>query len=272
MSGAPVLISLVDGGYAAVGLIRWNPEREDGIAQGNTVFASPMREFLALWPDPLDSYFQREQPARRGFCLCHSDEDKDMALWICEQLEKSGLEILARGKYVVPGKNYISEINSAHGRFPDTIIIVSQYTESQKSLSHTHEIDKLKEWIKGQGLQVIPVRLDDSEIPDFLYGIEPIDLIDCPSGEDAAQRLVNGLIPPPSLAPRSFPAHLYISSSPNPVSRSRLPEVNLPTVQPARIDTTRGVPEDEDEIHHGGRGQPGGSSLDAGEESTGVDP
>ncbi|GLI03932.1 TIR domain-containing protein [Phytohabitans aurantiacus] len=228
-SGAPVLIN--DGpDMAALGLIRWNPERHDipQFAVGGTVYASPSSAIMERYPR-LNCYAAgppTDKQNSHGYCICHSKADEDVADWLGEFLESKGIDVLVRHEYVM-GTNFMRAIAEAHRTHPNIIVLLSQDTFQCDSPSHRAELRRLQEGYVGG--ELIPVRLEHVEMPTFLSHIEPTDLYGRESEQQVEALLLARLDPekaPPRL-PARFPTERFIKPRQQSVSRNRLPKVSL---------------------------------------------
>ncbi|RLP93474.1 trypsin-like peptidase domain-containing protein [Micromonospora sp. CV4] len=231
-SGAPVLINGID--RAAVGLIRWNPERLEApdFAIGGTIYATPISAVLSqsTYLQSLDQgqlEITIDGEPEDGYCISHSNADLDVARWIGTVLRREGIGARVRGEYVVPGTNYLPSLRDAHQKYPNVLLILSPSTLKCDSPSHQTEID----WMANGEIagEIIPVRVDPGKIPNFIYDIEPIDLRGCGTEDEVSEALIEGLAAAtrrPKLPAPRFPERL-IHKKPTTLSRSRLPQVTL---------------------------------------------
>ncbi|MGC5661672.1 TIR domain-containing protein [Micromonospora sp. WMMD723] len=228
-SGAPVLVGGNE--LAATGLIRWNPQQPEApdLAIGGTVYATPISAILkeSGYLQSIGELVIVAKEPEHGYCISHSNADLEIARWIGDVLRQEGLGVRVRGEYVRPGMNYIPLLREAHEKYSDMIVLLSTSTFKCDSPSHKTELELISSGeIPGD---VIPVRIDTSRIPDFIYHIEPVDLRGHSSEDEIKEALLEGLAARRHLKPSapSFPADRLISKKPTALSRSRLPRVTL---------------------------------------------
>lgn len=228
-SGAPVLVEREDGTHAAVGLVRWNPQRPDApsLAQGQTAFASPLHALLERCPDlHCDLATDAKPAASKGFCICYSKYDEDIALWIVHILRRHGYEVMARYDYLPKGENFAKAITAAHAKYPDILILVTNATMSgspHESPAHIYELHQLSDGYAA-GL-LVPIRVEPVALPDFLRTRDPIDLFDADTEAAATDLILTGL--DPTLLPSpAFPSDRFLPTDQS-LSRNRLPRATV---------------------------------------------
>lgn len=128
--------------------------------------------------------------ARRVF-IVYSHKDMEAASKISKILKSSGFEPWLDVEQLLPGQMWKSEIDRAIGESGATIVILSE--NLQKSEFARQEMAMVVKRLNSgdvKAIPVIPVRIDNSTLPEELTGIHWVDL----NAPDAEERLLRGLV------------------------------------------------------------------------------
>ncbi len=146
---------------------------------------------------------------RWDFFLSYAAEDRLWAEWLAWQLESAHYRVLIRAWDFVPGSNWSLHIQQGVVGAERTIVVLSA--------AYLRSLDDTPEWQaafaadpSGAGRRLLPVRVEDCELPGLLKQLAPIDLFDQPadSARDTLIALVRHAIDgraKPNIEP-AFPA------------------------------------------------------------------
>lgn len=112
--------------------------------------------------------------------LCHASEDKQQALSIYERLQTAGFNPWLDKKDLLPGQEWQREISRAIKNSRIVIIFFSRHSVYKRGYVQREmklALDTLDEIPKNQ-IFVIPVRLDECDIPEDFLHIHYIDLFE----------------------------------------------------------------------------------------------
>jgi len=130
-----------------------------------------------------------ESQRQSGFdvFLSYSRRDEARVAAVQEALEREGLRVWRDKPEIQAGESFISEIEAGLSQSRCVVLFVSQ-----DALGSTWV---LREWNVALTLpmRIIPVRLDDSELPLMLRPVEAVDLRDPGLLEAAAKRIADGV-------------------------------------------------------------------------------
>lgn len=152
-----------------------------------------------------------QQP--KNFFISYTAVDRAWAEWIAMQLENAGYTIIIQAWDIVPGTNFIAEMDEASKFAERTILVLSSaYLKSDYAFA---------EWAvafradpKGKQRKVLPVRIERCAIEGLLGPIGYIDLVDHDEPH-ARERLLNGV-----KQGRAKPASVPFPGSPAPSTSS----------------------------------------------------
>ncbi len=146
---------------------------------------------------------------RWDFFLSYAAEDRQWAEWLAWQLESAHYRVLIRAWDFVPGSNWSLHLQQGVVGAERTIVVLSP--------AYLRSLDDTPEWQaafaadpSGAGRRLLPVRVEECELPGLLKQLAPIDLFDHPadSARDTLIALVRHAIDgraKPSIEP-AFPA------------------------------------------------------------------
>jgi TIR domain len=92
--------------------------------------------------------------ARLAF-VSHSTKDREVAEWVCSELEAHGISVWIAPRDVRPGRNYAEEIIHAIEATRLTIVVLSD--NANASVHVQHEVERAV----SKGKPVFPVRVAD---------------------------------------------------------------------------------------------------------------
>ncbi|WP_261574529.1 TIR domain-containing protein [Frankia gtarii] len=128
---------------------------------------------------------------RWNFFLSYAAEDRQWAEWLAWQLESAHYRVLIRAWDFVPGSNWSLHIQQGVVGAERTIVVLSS--------AYLRSLDDTPEWQaafaadpSGAGRRLLPVRVEDCELPGLLKQLTPIDLFDQPV--DAARATLITLV------------------------------------------------------------------------------
>ncbi|WP_239347056.1 KGGVGR-motif variant AAA ATPase [Frankia sp. Cj5] len=135
--------------------------------------------------------FQR-QPFAADFLISYCLVDSAWAEWLTWQLEAAGYRVLISTMDIVPGTNWIEALERAVSSSRRIVAIVSQaFVRSQ--FARVEWQAALRSDPNRATRKIIPVRVEDVPLPDFLSGIFGFDLWGLE--EDSARNvLLNGIV------------------------------------------------------------------------------
>lgn len=115
----------------------------------------------------------RDDPTPRIF-ISYSFTDGDIAERIARGLETYGLKAWYSGGAMEPGDSIVTHIESALAHSDTLLVLLS--SRSVKSRWVRHEIDTgLMAQLGGRDVRVIPVIIDDCEVPEILSSVVHVD-------------------------------------------------------------------------------------------------
>ncbi|MCB0598390.1 MAG: toll/interleukin-1 receptor domain-containing protein [Phaeodactylibacter sp.] len=123
--------------------------------------------------------------------LCHAMEDKQQVLSIYKKLKVSGLNPWLDKKDLLPGQRWDREIRRALKKSRFVIIFFSKYSTSKQGYVQREfklALNTLEEMPEDK-IFIIPVRLDDCQIPETFQHIHYVDLFD-PEGFELVQKVI----------------------------------------------------------------------------------
>ncbi|EIV96192.1 hypothetical protein FraQA3DRAFT_6061 [Frankia sp. QA3] len=128
---------------------------------------------------------------RWDFFLSYAAEDLQWAEWLAWQLESAHYRVLIRAWDFVPGSNWSRHIQQGVVGAERTIVVLSS--------AYLRSVDDAPEWQaafaadpSGAGRRLLPVRVEDCELPGLLKQLTSIDLFDQPV--DAARDTLIALV------------------------------------------------------------------------------
>jgi hypothetical protein len=198
LSGAPIIVQMVNGEEAAIGLIRCSPDSSGtGIADGGTLYGSPVSAVIDICG--LRGCEIVREPFEYGICGSTSMLDVDWAKWIDKELDNAGLHAYLRVRDLRPGDNYVEVIEEYFRDIKVFYVIVSaDYSTGMDDIG-AHE--KRIMLASGKDARRIPVRIDDSKLPEFLQHIVPVELQN--RDEEQAKELLMQSVRPHAAVPSS---------------------------------------------------------------------
>lgn len=110
--------------------------------------------------------------------LIYALEDKDKVEGIYNELKNAGFKPWMASKDIFPGERWKSSIENALEEAEIALAFLSRYSYNKKGFIQKElkmALDLLKERTKGIS-PVIPVRLDESEVPDRLKEFQYVDI------------------------------------------------------------------------------------------------
>jgi len=146
--------------------------------------------------------------------LCHASEDKDKVLDFCNILIKRGYKPWVDKKDLLPGQYWDVEIQKAIKRSNFMIIFLSKYSVSKRGYVQKEfkmGLETLKEVPSGQ-IFIIPVRLDNCEIPYEFKSLHCVDLFR-KDGVEAVIKSLNAGLAQFELKEKNAPVTKSTSSS-----------------------------------------------------------
>jgi hypothetical protein len=131
---------------------------------------------------------------RRDFFISHSSADERWAEWIAVQLERVGYRVELDVWEWMPGSNFIAAMEGALQRAERVIAVysASYFTRPYSSADRQAPVTAA---FREHSAKVIPVQVDDCEIPDLYHNLACINLTGLEEHE-AVERLVAGVAGP----------------------------------------------------------------------------
>lgn len=123
------------------------------------------------------------------FFVSHADADVEWAEWIAYELEAAGYGVVVKAWDFRAGENLLSKIDEALTTCRHTIAIISSSYVSTEIAGRTAA---QYQGLDGKKRALIPVRVDNCEIPPSLGPIIAVDLCDVDE-DDARNRLRTGV-------------------------------------------------------------------------------
>ncbi|MGH3406791.1 MAG: toll/interleukin-1 receptor domain-containing protein [Streptosporangiaceae bacterium] len=124
--------------------------------------------------------------------MSHNHLDKDVATPLAAQLRLSGTDVWLDDWEIRPGDSIVGKVNDALG-LVDTVLLLWS-TNAAASLWVQSEMETAIARRLGDGsVRIIPVRLDDTELPVLLSPLKWVRIDESPSSIGAAVRDIIGL-------------------------------------------------------------------------------
>jgi hypothetical protein len=126
----------------------------------------------------------------RSIFIAYSHKDRVIAKEICELLRSAGFDPWLDEEKLLPGQDRTQEIPRAIAESGGALILLSQNFQSSKSA--VKDLDRVNSIILSRDKNVppiLPVRLDSSEVPPRLSGLQWVDWTDV----NAKTKLLCGL-------------------------------------------------------------------------------
>ncbi len=105
--------------------------------------------------------------------ISHSQKDSDIANFLTETCRDAGISTWDASSQIQYGENFQEKINEAIESCNVFVVLVSQSTQSDSPLREWSAICE-RNWTQPE-VRIIPVRLDESEVPAFLKGLKTLD-------------------------------------------------------------------------------------------------
>lgn len=197
-SGAPIVVETPDGD-AAVGLVRCSISPADAAqgADGGTVFGSPMSRLVERWGNFLRACVLDCVPvpcAEIAVTYRQNELDQAWALWIAKFFDEDlGRCVYIRDWFLRPGFDY-GEVSRVGLQSARTILhVISAHSATSIDPISDLELDLVK---SNESARRVPIRLDSSEVPDYLRSRYPIDLSSCLNDEATAKERLTKVLEP----------------------------------------------------------------------------
>lgn len=122
--------------------------------------------------------------------LSHNHRDKDVATPLAAQLRLVGVDVWLDDWKISPGDSIVGKVGEALGMVDTVLLLWSENAASSRWVNTEMEA-ALTRQLSGGSLRIIPVRLDDTELPQLL---RPLKYIKAERGYiDHVSREVMGL-------------------------------------------------------------------------------
>lgn len=142
-------------------------------------------------------------PRAKTVAVLYARADANWALWMADQLEQAGFEVLVEAWGVATGGNRVLYQDGQLGA-DRVLLLMSKHTLAEPRLlgawSAAYDLDPT-----GASAQLVPVRLDDAPPPRLLGPRVPIDLRPHLKDAEAAAAALVGALTPRRRAPAPFP-------------------------------------------------------------------
>jgi len=157
-------ITIVDG----IVLIRW----ATSLLMRDAVAGRGRGELLAR---PIGRDSVESSHGDRGIFLSHDNADSDVAARIAMALQAFGFSVFYSDWSILPGESIVERIHGELGRMHTLVVLLSK--QSVQSQWVQHELDVvLMDALAGYQVRVLPVLLEDCQIPTGLRHIKYVDL------------------------------------------------------------------------------------------------
>jgi hypothetical protein len=110
--------------------------------------------------------------------LSYAREDEDKALNLCKKLEESGFTTWLDIVNLEPGDNWVESIRSAIHQSDFFVPLISRNTKDKRGYLQKElklALDLLEERKKA-GIKIVPVRLEESDVPEPLAQFHWLDI------------------------------------------------------------------------------------------------
>jgi len=112
-------------------------------------------------------------PTHRLF-ICHASEDKPRARSVARSLRELGSDVWLDEWEIRVGDSIVQKINEALGSITHLIVLLSENSTKKPWVSKEWSAALMRQ-LSGQSISVLPVRLDDSDVPPILADLKYAD-------------------------------------------------------------------------------------------------
>ena len=127
----------------------------------------------------------------KDYYISYASADEDFATWVAEILEREGKTVFIQAWDILPGDNFVIEINNALGESEKLIVILSKhYLESK--WCQEEWTSKLAQPNALSERHIIPIKIESLEATGLLKSITPIDVTN-KSQEETRKLILTGL-------------------------------------------------------------------------------
>jgi len=102
--------------------------------------------------------------------ISHSSQDKPWVRRLVDDLERHGLSVWLDERRMRIGDSIVGEINRALCAADRLIIVLSRHSVASAWVDNELEYALMAEKKRSEGMRILPIRLDDCEIPPLLRG------------------------------------------------------------------------------------------------------
>ncbi len=123
---------------------------------------------------PFIEGFQRlDRPSTHLF-ICHASEDKKAARELANAMKRLGAEVWFDEWELRVGDSIVEKINAALGTVSHLLVLLSYHSVAKPWVNRELSAALMRQ-LSTQGIQVLPIRLDDCTIPPILADIRYAD-------------------------------------------------------------------------------------------------
>ncbi|MGH9835913.1 MAG: TIR domain-containing protein, partial [Blastocatellia bacterium] len=127
----------------------------------------------------------------KDFFISYNKADRDMAVWIAQQLEEAGYDTVIQAEDMPPGSNFVREMDKGCKEAKQIILALSpDYLKSEYTQPEWHAF--FSKDPTGDKRLLIPVRVRECKVEGLLKQIVYIDLVG-KDGEAAKEALLVGV-------------------------------------------------------------------------------
>ena len=125
----------------------------------------------------------------KDFFISYTAVDKDWAVWIAWILEEAGYQVFVQAWDILPGNNFVAEMQKAMIEYRQTIAVLSEnyfdskYTKAEWTAAITHDPT-------GESRSLIPVKVRECTPEGFFLSTAYVDIVGC-SEQDARAALLS---------------------------------------------------------------------------------
>ncbi|WP_175648342.1 TIR domain-containing protein [Protofrankia sp. BMG5.30] len=130
-----------------------------------------------LGSGPTAEHLDQEPAPRWDFFISYASADEPWAEWVAWQLEATGLRVMLRAWYFVPGANWIDLMRQGVSKSDRVIVLLSH--------AYLNSIYNQTEWRvvwaadpSGEKRKLVPLRIEGCEPPELLHQLVSVDLFD----------------------------------------------------------------------------------------------
>jgi tetratricopeptide (TPR) repeat protein len=131
--------------------------------------------------------------AHYGVSYCTAPNDVAWGLWIAQALDNASLTVFTRQWYLRPGDDYAEVLSAGFASVRQIFIVVSSDYIKDKNSLHLIERAIVSE---HPSARLIPVMIEDTELPDYLRRVYPLRLHDHLADQDMCRDLMLETVQP----------------------------------------------------------------------------